>query len=199
MDAIKSLSGTVAVDLQYEMPDKQPWIRTVPALRGDSATITGYQGRANRWRFRPYILGEACWDNVYAALLMCHGNGRLVNRDAVIRHEKHGTIWGDGAFAEYNSLLASFDARYFTLWATYHARLVEAARRARAQPTSSPSPPTSSSGGRQRGGRCGRRAEVSKRASGTGGSGRAGERDDVWRFNPAWRMSGPSVMRSAGL
>ncbi|HVH27473.1 MAG TPA: hypothetical protein VM818_11960 [Vicinamibacterales bacterium] len=85
--------------------------------------------RANRWRFRPYILGEPCWDNVYAALLMCHGVGRLVNKDAVIRHEKHAATWGGGAFAEHNSFLASLDARYFTLWATYHARLLGARTR----------------------------------------------------------------------
>jgi len=85
--------------------------------------------RANRHRFRPYILGEPCWDNVYAALSMCHGNGIIVNRDAVIRHELHPNVWGAGAFSEYNGFLATLDARYFTLWATYHARLAEARAR----------------------------------------------------------------------
>ena len=85
--------------------------------------------RANRHRFRPYILGEPCWDNVYAALLMCHGNGMLVNRDAAIRHETHATAWGAGAFSEYNGFLATLDGRYFSLWATYHARLIEARAR----------------------------------------------------------------------
>jgi hypothetical protein len=86
--------------------------------------------RANRRRFRPYILGEPCWDNVYASLLMCHGNGILVNRGAAIKHEVHGTAWGTSAFSEYNGFLASLDARYFSLWAAYHARLVEARGRA---------------------------------------------------------------------
>jgi len=85
--------------------------------------------RENRHRFRPYILGEPCWDNVYAAQLMCHGNGRLVNRGASIRHEIHSTAWGAGAFAEYNGFLATLDARYFTLWARYHTRLAEARAR----------------------------------------------------------------------
>ena len=85
--------------------------------------------RANRHRFRPYILGEACWDNVYASLLMCHGNGMLVNRDGAIRHEVHPTAWGQGVFSEYNGFLAVLDARYFTLWATYHAQLIEARAR----------------------------------------------------------------------
>jgi hypothetical protein len=85
--------------------------------------------RANRHRFRPYILGEPCWDNVYASLLMCHGNGRLVNRDAAIRHDIHTTAWGAGAFSEYNGFLAALDARYFTLWARYHGRLVDARAR----------------------------------------------------------------------
>ena len=56
--------------------------------------------RANRHRFRPYILGEPCWDNVFTALLMCYGDGMLVNRDAAIRHEIHATAWGAGAFSE---------------------------------------------------------------------------------------------------
>ena len=86
--------------------------------------------RANRHRFRPYVLGEPCWDNVYASLLMCHGNGLLVNRDAAIKHEVHATAWGAGAFSEYNGFLATLDARYFTLWATYHARLTQARARA---------------------------------------------------------------------
>ena len=30
----------------------------------------------NRSRFRPYILGEACWDNVYTAVMMCHSRRR---------------------------------------------------------------------------------------------------------------------------
>ena len=60
--------------------------------------------RANRHRFRPYILGEPCWDNVYASLLMCHGNGRLVNRDGAIRHELHATAWGAGAFSGYQRI-----------------------------------------------------------------------------------------------
>jgi hypothetical protein len=85
--------------------------------------------RANRHRFRPYILGEPCWDNVYTSVLMCHGNGRLVNRDGAIRHEMHATAWGAGAFSEYNGFLAVLDARYFTLWVNYHARLVEARAR----------------------------------------------------------------------
>ena len=85
--------------------------------------------RANRHRFRAYILGEPCWDNVYASLLMCHGRGMLVNRGAAIRHEMHAMAWAGGAFAEYNGFLAALDARYFTLWATYHARLTEARAR----------------------------------------------------------------------
>ena len=106
--------------------------------RDTGVVLTGCDGfafdvawwRANRHRFRPYILGEPCWDNVYVSLLMCHGNGRLVNRGAAIRHEVHPTAWGAGAFSEYNGFLASLDARYFTLWATYHARLIAARARA---------------------------------------------------------------------
>jgi hypothetical protein len=211
MDALRDLPDAVAVDLQWtSSPPRRPWIRTVPALRRDSTTVTGRAGRvkpiaseafdaladvaaaegaryfvyfnsdiivspaavaivtagqrtgyafsrmdvdpsgvdlqvvlsgcdafaievawwrAHRRRFRPYILGEACWDNVYAAVLMCHGGGWIVNRAAAIRHDAHATAWGGGAFAEYNGYLASLDARYFTLWATYYDQVVQARAR----------------------------------------------------------------------
>jgi hypothetical protein len=211
LDALQSLSGVIAIDLQWhDMPSERPKIRTVAALRRDSTTVTGRAGRvkpiasdvldalaaiaeregcryfayvnsdiivtpaavalviggghqayafsrmdydstgrdlgliltgfdafafdvawwrANRHRFRPYILGEPCWDNVYASLLMCHGKGMLVNREGAIRHEMHPTAWGQGVFSEYNGFLAVLDARYFTLWATYHAKLVDARAR----------------------------------------------------------------------
>src|SRR5205085_2757064 len=62
--------------------------------------------RANRRRFRPYILGEPCWDNVYAAVLMCHADAMILNRDALIRHEVHAMASRAGVFAEYNGFLA---------------------------------------------------------------------------------------------
>jgi hypothetical protein len=88
---------------------------------------------ANRRRFRPYIVGEACWDNVYAAVLMCHADGMIVNRDAEIRHEHHAPPSGRSAFADYNAFLAALDSRYFTLWARYYAALVEARARGASQ------------------------------------------------------------------
>jgi hypothetical protein len=85
--------------------------------------------RANRRRFRPYILGEPAWDNVYAAVMMCHADATIVNRDTVITHDIHPAGGGSGAFASYNGWLASLDARYFSLWARYHAQLVDARAR----------------------------------------------------------------------
>jgi hypothetical protein len=85
--------------------------------------------RANRRRFRPYILGEPAWDNVYAAVMMCHADAAIVNRDAVIMHDIHPTGGGTGAFASYNGWLASLDARYFSFWARYHDQLVDARAR----------------------------------------------------------------------
>ena len=85
--------------------------------------------RANRRRFRPYIIGEAIWDNVYTAIMMCHGDGLIANRHGEIRHDVHAPAWGRTLFADYNGLLSALDARYFSLWAQYHARLVEARER----------------------------------------------------------------------
>ena len=84
----------------------------------------------NRSRFRPYIIGEACWDNVYTALMMCHSDGVLLNRDPLIMHERHAAMWCDTTpEARYNGMLAALDARYFHLWSQYWHRL-EAVRAA---------------------------------------------------------------------
>jgi hypothetical protein len=80
--------------------------------------------QSNRARFRPYILGEACWDNVYTAIMMCHSDGALLNRDRLILHERHATVWQDATpAARYNGYLAALDARYFHLWSQYWHRL----------------------------------------------------------------------------
>ena len=89
----------------------------------------------HRLRFRPYILGEACWDNVYTALTMCHSRGGLLNRDPLILHERHPLAWRDATpTARYNGLLAALDARYFDRWAQYWHRLEQL--RAAASPAS---------------------------------------------------------------
>lgn len=78
----------------------------------------------HRLRFRPYVIGEACWDNVYTALLMCHSDGRILNRDALVLHERHAVVWNDGtATARYNGFMAALDARYFSLWCEYWDQL----------------------------------------------------------------------------
>ena len=97
--------------------------------RALDTTISGLDAFAfdSRWwrehqhRFRPYILGEACWDVVYASVAMCHADGLLAHGE--IRHERHPTVWGQSAFADYNGYLAAIDSRYFALWCEYYARL----------------------------------------------------------------------------
>ena len=81
----------------------------------------------HRRRFRGYIVGDACWDDVYAAVMMCHSDGIILNRDPLILHERHPTVWNDAtASARYNGFLAALDARYFDLWCTYFYRLEQA-------------------------------------------------------------------------
>ena len=77
--------------------------------------------RRNRWRFRPYILGEATWDNVYAATVLCHARAVLENRRPLARHEAHPAAWtpGGGPYARYTQYLAALDAGYFRLWCRY--------------------------------------------------------------------------------
>ena len=80
--------------------------------------------RSHRARFRPYILGDACWDNVYTAVMMCHSNGVVWNRDRLILHQSHAAVWRDTTpTARYNGYLAALDARYFDLWSQYWHRL----------------------------------------------------------------------------
>lgn len=88
------------------------------------AIDAAWWARARR-RFRPYIAGEACWDNVYAALLCSHARGDLVNHRRLIFHERHPAAWRDSPFAEYNGYLAALDAPYFSQWARYVHALKE--------------------------------------------------------------------------
>ena len=88
--------------------------------------------RRNRWRFRPYIMGEMCWDVVYTATMMCHSNGMILNREPLIVHERHAPTWhAPTPAARFNGMLAALDARYFSIWCRYYFAL-EAARARRA-------------------------------------------------------------------
>jgi hypothetical protein len=83
----------------------------------------------HRHRFRPYIVGEGCWDNVYTAIMMSHSRGLVLNREPLILHERHPARWhGTTPGAQHNGFLAALDARYFSMWCRYWERL-EAARR----------------------------------------------------------------------
>ena len=79
--------------------------------------------RRERHRFRPYIAGEALWDNVYAAVMASHGRAEIVDDDPGIYHEQHAPGWGGGLYAEYNGCLAALDAPYFSRWTRYVAAL----------------------------------------------------------------------------
>jgi hypothetical protein len=78
----------------------------------------------HRRRFRPYVIGDACWDNVYTAVMMCHSNGLILNRDRLVLHERHAAVWNDlTPTARYNGFLAALDSRYFSLWCEYWSLL----------------------------------------------------------------------------
>jgi len=80
--------------------------------------------RRNRHRFRPYVIGDFCWDVVYGAMMRCHSNGVILNRDRLILHERHPTAWNDDTLtARYNGFLAALDARHFSIWCQYWERL----------------------------------------------------------------------------
>jgi hypothetical protein len=97
----------------------------------DAIALSPAWWRANRFRFRPYIAGEAVWDNVYTAIVMCHAEARLENRRPLVRHEAHGAAWtpGAGPYAHYTQYLAALDSGYFALWCRYWAGLQDLRRR----------------------------------------------------------------------
>ena len=86
--------------------------------------------RQNRARFRPYIVGEAVWDNVYTSIVMCHANAALENRRPLARHEAHPIAWsaGCGPFGRYTQYLAALDSGYFSIWCRYWAGLQDLRR-----------------------------------------------------------------------
>lgn len=91
----------------------------------DLFVVTVEWWRANRRRFRAYLGGETIWDNVYSAILLAHADAVLLNRDALIRHERHPPAdWRSSPFARYLNHLAALDRPSFTRWATYHHRLL---------------------------------------------------------------------------
>jgi hypothetical protein len=77
-----------------------------------------------RRRCRAYIGGEPIWDNVYAAVLLRHAGALLLNRDALITHQRHpASDWRQSPYAGYLNYLAGLDRAHFSRWATYHHRL----------------------------------------------------------------------------
>jgi hypothetical protein len=78
---------------------------------------------ANRSRFRPYVIGEAFWDNIYTSVALAHARCVLFNRVGYIRHEDHPRVWTASPFASYNRFLASRDTLYLNLWHDYMRRL----------------------------------------------------------------------------
>src|SRR5262245_18962668 len=105
--------------------DRETGRELEPTLSGlDAFAFEVGWWRANRHRFRPYIIGEGCWDVVYAAIAMCHSDG-MIACAGEIRHERHETEWGQGPFADYNGYLAAVDNRYFSIWCDYTAQLME--------------------------------------------------------------------------
>jgi hypothetical protein len=78
--------------------------------------------RRARHACRPYIVGEPTWDNVYASVALSHGHAVLLNREPLIRHERH-TPGRASPFAQYLHVLAAADRFYFTQWCEYVAAL----------------------------------------------------------------------------
>jgi hypothetical protein len=91
----------------------------------DVFAMTTRWWQANAHRFRPYLLAEGGFDNVYTAIMMCHADGALENRRPLVRHERHASgPMPSPHFGEYIRLLCALDAQYFTRWCLYWDGLV---------------------------------------------------------------------------
>src|SRR5262245_54762251 len=65
---------------RYDVDDVNGLTGGTPLTAGiDMFVFSPAWWRLNRRRFRPYVVGDACWDNVYAAVMMCHSNGTICN------------------------------------------------------------------------------------------------------------------------
>lgn len=85
----------------------------------DAFAVDALWWMENRWRFRPYIIGETSWDNVYTAILVCHARTRLHNRTTLARHEEHEVVWYDSPFRAHNLLLLTLDSFYHGDWCRF--------------------------------------------------------------------------------
>ena len=120
--AIDRIGGSALETLAFSRADLDPTSGQV--VRTELAGIDLFAfdvdwWRRQRQRFRPYVLAEWCYDNVFAAIMMAHGRGAIENRAGEIRHEQHPPQPASGAYARYNFFLAALDAPYFDLWAKY--------------------------------------------------------------------------------
>jgi hypothetical protein len=113
------ISRSDVSDLASRTPDGSPMTAGL-----DMFVVSATWWQAHAGRFRPYVIGETCWDCVYTAMLMCHSRGIVLNRDPLIFHERHAPAWHElTPSARYNGMLAALDSRYFSLWAQYWMQL----------------------------------------------------------------------------
>lgn len=107
----------------FSREDFDPETRTPAGMELSGIDVVAFATSwwlANRRRFRPYILGEICWDNVFGAIVMCHADAAIENRRPLVRHELHPSVTTPSPyFGEYTRLLTALDAPYFSLWCRY--------------------------------------------------------------------------------
>jgi len=105
--------------------DRETGAKLEPTLSGIDAVAADVRWwRANQHRFRPYIIGEMCWDCVYVAIAMCHSDGVIASAGEILQ-ERHPLETTAGPFTDFNGYLAALDSPYFSIWCEYYERLKE--------------------------------------------------------------------------
>ncbi len=101
----------------------------------DVFAMTTQWWAANAHRFRPYLLAEGGFDNVFTAIMLCHADGVLENRRPLVRHERHPAgPMPSPHFGQYMRLLCALDAQYFTRWCRYWDGIVRLRTRGASEP-----------------------------------------------------------------
>lgn len=81
----------------------------------------------NRHHFRPYIIGESLWDNVYTAKFARKGRSKIIYRKNLCLHQRHEQKWNPGSvFGRYNDMLRlRYDYLDYGMWSLYAKKVYE--------------------------------------------------------------------------
>jgi hypothetical protein len=125
-DTVRQLNADSAYFTRFDLINTPSDSTSSLYVRGQDtyAVRTEWWGE-NRHRFRPYILGEPQWDNIYTTLFARHGHSMLFYDVTLCHHKVHAQHWQAATpFGRYNNdLRRRFDDMPFSMWVRYSAEI----------------------------------------------------------------------------